>query len=376
MIIPRYLKNKIIGSLKPGKAIILIGSRRVGKTFLLKEIAGQFSGNVMILNAEDHNNSHLLEEISVANYRWLLKNTDLLIIDEAQTMPFIGKAVKLIVDEIQNVKVILSGSSAVDMLNRTGEPLTGRCITMTMYPVSQKELSTIQSIPESMEKLNERLLYGSYPEVLLLKDEEEKKIYLNNIVQHYLLKDILMVDGIRNSSKMYDLLRLLAFQIGNEVSYNELANKLGINKITVEKYLDLLTKVFVIYKVGAYSKNLRKEVVKNHKWYFYDTGIRNSLLNNFADISARADTGALWENYWIMERIKFHAEENKLYNYFFWRTYDQQEIDFIEEKDGVLNAFEIKWQQGKSKISRIFAETYPDHNYLLINRDNYLQFIQ
>ncbi len=361
--------------LKSGKVLLLLGSRRVGKTFLLKEIAESFTGKVLMLNAEDAGHRRLLEDNTISNYRRLLQNVSLLIIDEAQTIPGIGKILKLMADEVAGIRILVTGSSAFDMLNRTGEPLTGRSRMVKMYPVSQKELSSFQTLPETAALLNERLLFGSYPEIFQMANDEERILYLNDIVQHYLLKDILILDGIRNSSKMYDLLRTLAWQTGMEVSYHELANRLGLNKITVEKYMDLLTKVFVIFKVQSFSRNLRKEIVKGHKWYFCDTGIRNALINNFAPIASRSDIGLLWENYWVMERIKYNAAENKLFNYYFWRTYDQQEIDFIEEKDGKLQAYEIKWKDSKAKVPKVFAESYPDHSFHLITRNNYLDYI-
>lgn len=375
MIIPRYLKKQMSSELKPGKVFLLLGSRRVGKTFLLSEISEGIHGKVLMLNAEDAEHRRILEDITMSNYRRLLKGVFLLIIDEAQTLPGIGKMLKLMVDEVKDVRIIVTGSSSFDMLNRIGEPLTGRSRTFIMYPIAQLELSEIQGLTETYDHLSDRILYGSYPEVLQIQEEEERKIYLNDMVQHYLLKDILILDGIRNSSKMFDLLRMLAWQIGEEVSYHELANKLGLNKITIEKYLDLLTKVFVLFKVQAFSRNLRKEIVKGHKWYFYDTGIRNALINNFAPLAQRSDLGGLWENYWILERIKYNAAQKKLYNYYFWRTYDQQEIDFIEEKDGKLTAFEIKWQKENTHIPKVFAEAYPNHSFQGITRNNYLDFI-
>jgi len=260
-------------------------------------------------------------------------------------------------------------------VNKLGEPLTGRSRHLMLYPIAQNELKAIETLPEALQNLNERIIYGCYPEVIQLESLAEKKTYLREIIQNYLLKDILMLDGVRNASKMYDLLQLVAFQTGKEVSYNELSNRLGINKITVEKYLDLLTKVFVLIKVKAFSRNLRKEITKNHKWYFIDNGIRNAIINNFSEVQIRPDIAELWENYCIVERMKFNAAKNIPYNYYFWRTYDQQEIDFIEEKDGKLDAYEIKWQDKNVKIPKVFAEIYPQHSFNIINRQNYLNWI-
>lgn len=375
MYIQRELKNTILSVLKPNKVVLLLGARRVGKTFLLKDIEKTFEGKVLFMNAEDTNKQQLLSEKSAAHYKRLLQGIDLLIIDEAQTMPDIGNILKLIVDEISGIKVIATGSSSFDMVNKLGEPLTGRSRQIMLFPIAQNELKLIETLPETLQNLPERIIFGSYPEVIQITDLAEKKVYLQEIIQNYLLKDILMLDGIRNASKMYDLLQLVAFQTGKEVSYNELSNKLGINKITVEKYLDLLTKVFVLIKVKAFSRNLRKEVTKNHKWYFFDNGIRNAIINNFSEIQLRPDIGELWENYWIVERMKYNAAKNTLYNYYFWRTYDQQEIDFIEEKDGQLNTYEIKWQDKKVKIPKVFAEMYPQHSFNIVSRENYLNWI-
>ncbi len=375
MMIQREIKNNILSEIKPNKAVLLLGARRVGKTFLLKDIVNTFDGRVLFMNAEDTTNQRLLAEKSIAHYKRLLQSIDLLIIDEAQIMPDIGNILKLIVDEIPGIKVIATGSSAFDMVNKMGEPLTGRSRQIMLYPISQNELSATETLPETSQNLNERIIFGSYPEVLQMADLTEKKTYLLEIIQNYLLKDILMLDGVRNASKMFDLLQLIAYQIGQEVSYTELSNKLGINKITVEKYLDLLTKVFVLIKIKPFSRNLRKEITKNHKWYFVDNGIRNAIINNFSEIQLRSDIGELWENYWIVERMKFNATKNTRYNYYFWRTYDQQEIDFIEEKDGQLDTYEIKWQDKKVKMPKVFAEIYPHHSFNIVSRQNYLKWI-
>ena len=375
MFIPRDIKNHILSELKPNKAVLLLGARRVGKTFLLKDIASTFDGKILFMNAEDLTNQQLLSERSVANYKRLLQGIDLLIIDEAQILPDIGKILKLMVDEIPGIKILATGSSAFDMVNKLGEPLTGRSRQIILFPIAQNELKSVETLPETLQNLNDRLVYGSYPEVIQSSDVTERKAYLLEIIRNYLLKDILVLDGVRNASKMFDLLQLVAFQTGKEVSYNELANRLGINKITVEKYLDLLTKVFVLVKVRAFNRNLRKEITSNHKWYFIDNGIRNAIINNFSELSVRQDVGELWENYWIIERMKFNAAKNIPYNYYFWRTYDQQEIDFIEEKDGQLDTYEIKWQPQKIRIPKIFAEQYPQHSFSVVSKQNYLNWI-
>jgi len=301
----RLLQARITARIEPNKAILIFGARRVGKTILMRQLVKDFSGNALFLNGEDYNTFALLEECSVSNYRHLFEGIDLLAIDEAQNIPEIGFKIKLIIDEIEGVRVIASGSSSFDLLNKTGEPLVGRSTQFHLAPFSQREIAQTENVLETRQNLGTRLLYGSYPEVVTMDNFERKGEYLREIVGAYLLKDILSIDGLKNSGKMKDLLRLIAFQSGKEVSYDELGRQLGMSKNTVEKYLDLLSKGFLLfYRLGAFSRNLRKEVVKSGKWYFYDNGIRNAIIGNFNPLSVRQDVGALWENYLISERIK------------------------------------------------------------------------
>jgi predicted AAA+ superfamily ATPase len=375
MSINRTLYARIIKQLKPNKALLLFGARRVGKTFLITQIAEKYGKDVLLLNGEDNDALALLADKSIAGYRRLLNKVKLLIIDEAQNIPDIGQKLKLMTDEVKGVSIIASGSSAFDLLNKVGEPLVGRSQTFRLYPFSQAELSTEENVLETKQNLESRLIYGAYPDVILTDEEEQKREYLRNIINAYLLKDILAIDGIRNSAKMYDLLRLIAFQTGNEVSFDELGTQLGMSKNTVERYLDLLAKVFVLYRLQAYSQNLRKEVSRKSKWYFYDTGIRNAVINNFSPLSLRNDTGTLWENYLIMERFKQINNTGKYGELFFWRTYDGQEIDLIESSDGHLEAFEFKWGNKQPGAPAAFVKTYPTTPYKVINRTNYLEFL-
>jgi predicted AAA+ superfamily ATPase len=282
---------------------------------------------------------------------------------------------KLIVDEIKDIRVIASGSSSFDLLNKAGEPLVGRSTQFHLTPFSQKEIAPIETPLETHQHLESRLIYGSYPEIVTLGSFERKIDYLRDIVGAYLLKDILAIDGLKNSGKMKELLRLIAFQLGHEVSYDELGKQLGMSKNTVEKYLDLLSKVFVVYRLGAYARNLRKEVTKAGKWYFYDNGIRNAIIGNFNPLAIRQDVGALWENYLIGERIKANYNDNSGKEFYFWRTYDHQEIDLIEENSDSLTALEFKWGNKKPSIPAIFRETYPNAIFDVISRDNYLNYI-
>ncbi len=373
--IKRSLEERITKKLEPGKAMLIFGARRVGKTVLLKEIVKNFQGNTMLLNGEDYDTLSLLENRSVANYKHLLDGVDLLAIDEAQAIDQIGNILKLIVDELPNVRVIASGSSSFDLLNRAGEPLVGRSTQFTLTPFSQSEIAQNENLLQTRQNLESRLIYGSYPEVTLMDDYSERKDYLREIVNSYLLKDILAVDGIKNSQKMRDLLRLIAYQMGSIVSYDELGKQLGMSRNTVERYLDLLSKVFVVYRVGSYARNLRKEVSKAGKWYFYDNGIRNAIIGAFSPLALREDKGKLWENYIIGERRKANFNEGLNKEFYFWRTYDNQEVDLIEEQDGLIQAFELKAGKKSPSAPKGFANAYVDVPYMSINKENYLEFI-
>ena len=375
--IHRALQKQIEMRMKPQKVMLVFGPRRVGKTFLLRQIVQSFSGKSLVLNGEDADSAALLEPVSIANYRHVLQNVELLAIDEAQHIPDIGRKLKLIVDEIPNIRVIASGSSSFDLKNQAGEPLVGRSTQFTLLPFSQQEIATIESPIEIKRNFEIRQLYGSYPDVVALESFEEKKEYLMDIVESYLLKDILAVDGIKNSAKIHDLLRLVAYQMGDELSYEEVGKQLGISKNTVERYLDLLQKVFVLYRLGGYSKNLRKEVTKSSKWYFTDNGVRNAVIRNFEPLSRRTDIdrGALWENYIITERLKRNYNNRLLLDFYFWRTYDKQEIDLLEVGSGVMNAFEMKAGKKTPTAPKAFAEAYPEACFSAVNANNYMSFI-
>lgn len=373
--VKRLLQERIASRIEPNKAILIFGARRVGKTVLMRQLINDFKGKTMLLNGEDYDTLALLEERSIANYRHILEGVSLLAIDEAQNVPEIGSKLKLIVDEIEGIHVIASGSSSFDLLNKAGEPLVGRSTQFFLTPFSQREIAPLETALETRQNLESRLIYGSYPEVVTLDSFDRKTDYLRDIVGAYLLKDILAIDGLKNSGKMKDLLRLVAFQLGNEVSYDELGKQLGMSKNTVEKYLDLLSKVFVVYRLGAYASNLRKEVTKAGKWYFYDNGIRNAIIGNFNPLSIRQDVGALWENYLISERIKANHNEALNKEFYFWRTYDRQEIDLVEESSGSLTALEFKWGSKDVNVPDIFKKAYPTATFDVVSRDNYLDFI-
>lgn len=375
-IISRSIEDKLIKSLVPNKVIVLLGPRRIGKTVLLNRLLSNVSDPYLFLNGEDATTHELLSRRTVQNYKNVLGGKNLLVIDEAQNIENIGLILKLMVDSINGLRIIVTGSSAFDIANVTGEPLTGRKKTFHLYAISEKEYRNIEDPTQYKDNLEKRLIYGNYPELTYLESKEEKVEYLNEILNSYLLKDILTLDKIRNSSKIFNLLRLIAFQVGNEVSYQELGNQLGLSKNTVERYLDLLTKVFVLHKLSGFSKNLRKEVTKSSKWYFYDNGLRNILIANMNPISLRNDIGQLWENYLISERLKQQTYDSKIVNRYFWRTYSGQEIDLIEERDGRLDGYEIKWSNNrKVKPPPKWTTTYDNATFQAINRTNFYDWI-
>ena len=374
--IARTLQAKIEERLAPGKAVLIYGARRVGKTILLKEIFNKIEGKKMLLIGEDMDVQNMLQNRSVHHYRQLFEGMNLLAIDEAQSIPEIGSVIKLIIDEIPHIQVIATGSSSFDLLNKIGEPLVGRASQFLLTPFSIREIAQKQNGMELRQNLENRIVYGSYPEVVGMTSNTMKEEYLRDIVNAYLLKDILAIDGLRNTAKMNRLLQLVAFQIGSEVSYEELGKQLGMHRETVEKYLDLLSKVFVVYKLGAFSRNMRKEVSKAGKWYFYDNGIRNAIIGNFKDANSRMDMGKLWENFFISEKLKDNQNHLLHCQFHFWRTYDQQEIDLIEEKNEVINAYEMKWGKKLPKAPAGFMKTYTGADFNVVNPDNYLEFLK
>lgn len=373
--VQRILHSRILNRIRPNKVVLLFGARRVGKTVLIKEILKEISGSHILLNGEDFNTQQMLEMQTAVHYRQLFAKTDVLVIDEAQSIKDIGKKLKLIVDEVEGISVIASGSSSFDLLNKTGEPLVGRSSQFFLFPFSQDELSNYEHGVETLNNLETRMIFGSYPEVVGMQSNDERKEYLIEIANAYLLKDILSIDGIKNASKMKDLLRLVAFQMGNEVSYEEIGKQLGMSKNTVERYLDLLSKVFIIYRLGAFSTNQRNEVIKAGKWYFYDNGIRNALISNFQPLHMRSDVGSLWESYLIGEKMKLNYHHGLQKEYYFWRNYHGSEIDLIEISPDKIKAYELKWGNKNVKIPPTFNAFYPETDFGLVNRSNYLHFI-
>ena len=373
--IDREIMPAVLKKLQPNKVVVISGARRTGKTILLKEIIKAIGQPYLILNGEDFNTSLLLSTKSVENYRQLVGSREYLFIDEAQKVTDIGNILKLMVDELPGLKIAVTGSSAFDLGNLTGEPLTGRKHTFSLFPLSEREFGQAESIIDQPDSLKQRLVFGCYPELVNLPDISDKKDYLVDLVNSYLLKDILAYEGIRHSGKIFNLLRLLAWQTGNEVSYNELGKSLSLSKNTVEKYLDLLSKVFVIHKLEGFSRNLRKEVTKSPKWYFYDNGIRNALIASFQPVEMRNDTGQLWENYMICERIKYQHSHRERTNNFFWRTYDRQEVDWVEERNGKIHGYELKWSETRTKAPVAWRNAYPEAGFTIINKENYTKWL-
>jgi len=376
MDIPRLLQETIEGDLGRQKVIMLYGTRRTGKTTLIENIAAKHGNDVLLLQGEDMQVASLLQQRTVANYSQLTNGRKLVIIDEAQAIPEIGKILKLMIDTVKGITIIATGSSSFDLVHSTGEPLVGRNIVYHLYPIAQVELSATEDKLTTVRNLEQRLIYGSYPELWQLKNQQEQENYLKQMVNSYLLKDILTLENVKGADVLFKLLQLLAWQVGGQVSTTELGNTLQLNKITVERYLDLLSKVFIIFPLNGYSNNLRKEVSKSKKWYFYDNGIRNALINNFSPLQNRNDIGQLWEQYILSERMKYNSYRGYQPQYFFWRTYDGQEIDLLElDAKRHLQAMECNWQAQKVKIPTAFAKAYPEADFTAIHQDNYLDWI-
>lgn len=377
MKIPRILTNGIRSKLSKGKILILYGPRRVGKTTLIKDFLLNQRAKYLLLSGDELS---VRDSISSQNKQTLsevLADNTILAIDEAQRIENIGVNLKILVDNFPDRIFLASGSASFDLANKINEPLTGRKNTSFLYPICFEELKSYFGLYQAKKQLERWLIFGTYPEVVTTEDVQERKNYLDELVGSYLYKDILEMEGIKHPGKLVDLLRLLAFQIGQEVSLSELAGNLSINRETVERYLDLLEKSFVIFKVPGFSRNLRKEVAKNDRYYFYDNGVRNSLIQNFNPLHLRDDLGKLWENFLYIERIKASHYSNRHANVYFWRTYDQKEIDMVEERDGKLFGYEFKWQgEIKNVTKRAFLANYANSSVQTINRENFEKFLE
>lgn len=377
MYIKQKLLDKINKFIKPGRVIVIYGPRRVGKTTLVQQFVKKLNESEYKFVSGDNLDVHpFLASQSLEKLHSFIGSKKILIIDEAQKIPYIGENLKLICDHSQDVKVIATGSSSFGLNQQIGEPLTGRKFTFLLFPLAQMELAGQEDVVQTKTRLEERLIYGSYPEIIITADYENKIKLLKELVSAYLCKDILELEGVRYNNKVIKLLQLLALQIGKEVSLSELANNLEISRNTVVRYLDLLEKSFVIINVKGFSRNLRKEIYKNSRYYFYDNGVRNALLNNFNPLDIRDDKGMLWENYVIIERLKKQTYKDIYANNYFWRTYSKQEIDWVEERGGKLFGYEISWQEKKKKLPPSeWLRAYPNAEYQIITPESYLEFI-
>jgi predicted AAA+ superfamily ATPase len=373
-IIARTIEDSIRKEIRGGrKAVVLLGARQVGKTTLLRSLFGE-GGDALWLNGDASNDRALLTAQSVEQLRAIIGKHSALVIDEAQRVPDIGIVLKLIIDNIPQVKVVATGSSSLDLANRTSEPLTGRKRQFTLFPLSFAEMAGHSGLLAEKNLLQHRLVYGSYPDVASAPGEERR--LLQELSDSYLYKDVLAFDKIKKSEQLTRLLRALAFQIGSQASYTELGRMCGLDNKTVEKYVTILEQAFVIFRLGSYARNLRNELKTSRKIYFADNGIRNALIADFRPIELRDDVGKLWENYLVSERIKRNKYAESYATSWFWRTQAQQEIDYIEEQDGRLSAFEFKWNpRAKAKQPKAFQAAYPGNSFAVVDRDNFTAFL-
>jgi len=376
MFIPRSITTTIVKKLNSSKkGIVIYGARQVGKTTLVNEITQKLNLKTLTVNGDQSRFLDILSSRDLNKIKSLVEGYKLLFIDEAQRIPEIGLALKIILDNLPFVKVIVTGSSSLDLASKVSEPLTGRIWTYHLYPISFLELSKSQNRAELDVSLEERLVYGSYPEIFSIGGDFPKREYLQNLSDAYLYKDLIEFGDLKNSSKIRDLLKLLAFQIGSQVSLSEISSALGISRDTIARYIDLLEKSFVVFRLKGLSRNLRKEIVKMDKIYFFDLGIRNILIDNLKPLKDRNDSGQLWENFLITERMKFLASKQDYASIYFWRTYTGAELDYVEEKEGKLTGFEFKFGVKIKKVPKGWTKGYPESGYQCINRENYLDFI-
>ena len=372
-MISRELGGRLKSLMGKGKAIVLIGARQTGKTTLLHELV-KSGKNVQWLDADDISIRNMIGELTIARLQTLFGQNDIIVVDEAQRVENIGIQMKLITDHLPQVQLFISGSSAFELANKVNEPLTGRKWEYQLYPLSFNELQKHFGMWNEMRNLPIRLVYGSYPDVV--NNIGNEKLVLSQLTNSYLYKDILEWERIKHPDKLVKLLQALAYQVGSEVSYSELAVTVGIDKATVDKYINLLEQIQIVFRLGSFSRNLRNELKMSKKIYFYDNGIRNALIGNFNDINLRDDQGKLWENYMISELKKKNSYTDNYCQSYFWRTTQQQEIDYIEEKDGKITAFEFKWNpKKKTKVSRTFIAAYPNSEIVTISPDNYYEYL-
>jgi len=374
-MIQRIIKDQIQDDLFKGKAIIVTGPRQVGKTTLLETLRGENNLKGLWLNCDEPDIRLLLENTTSTQLKSLIGDNRLVFIDEAQRVKNIGLTLKLLVDNLKNVQVIATGSSALELANEINEPLTGRKWEYNLFPLSTGEMVAHTSKTEETRLLEQRLIYGLYPDIVI--NSATSQTSLVALANDYLYKDILSLETIRKPALLEKILISLAFQTGSEVSFSELAQNVGADPKTVEHYVQLLEKCFIVFQVGALSRNLRNEIKKSRKVYFYDNGIRNAVIKNFSPVALRQDIGALWENFLMSERKKFNTYSRHFVNTYFWRTHSQQEIDLIEESSGILHAKEFKWNnKRKTKFPDAFSKAYPGSVFEVVTRANYMDFLR
>jgi len=376
MMIPRIYQN-LEEYLEPGKVLVLYGPRQVGKTTLLEHFLSRVSLKYRLDTGDDMRIKDLFLSRSLDKLLDYAGGYELVAIDEAQKVLYIGEGLKMLVDKRPSLKIIVTGSSSFSLSGQIGEPLTGRKNTLVLFPISLLELRGIYNNYELEKKLEDFLVFGLYPEVLTVEDKKKRIRRIEEIAHSYLFKDILEMERIKNPRILTDLLRLLAFQIGKEVSFHELASSLSVDSKTIAKYIDLLEKTFIIFNVRGFSRNLRKEITKKSKYYFYDNGIRNALIANFNPLELRNDAGILWENFVFIERMKKRNYKFMVSNVYFWRTWQKEEVDMVEERGGKLFGYEFKWSTKKKTLKppRNWKESYPEASFEVITPDNYIDFI-
>lgn len=374
--IPRKISDLIAERLhNSDKIVIIYGPRQVGKTTLVNRILESYEGKVLRIDADQQSFSDILSSQDLGKMRMLVEGYDLMFIDEAQRIPNVGINLKILHDNLPELKIIATGSSSFELANKITEPLTGRTWTYNLYPIAFSEWSDLTNPIQLDQRLDEFLQFGMYPEIFSFPNSNEKREYLMNVSRAYLYKDILDLGGIRHADKIKDLLRLLAYQMGSLVSFNEISKSLKMSVETVQNYVDLLEKTFVIFRLRGFSRNLRKEIIKNHKIYFVDLGIRNAIIENFLPPDQRPDKGAMWENFLIQERMKTMIYQRQYANRYFWRTYTGAELDYVEESDGKLHGYEFKWGKKGAKAPKTWLATYSEADFQFVNRENYLEFL-
>jgi len=365
-MIKRHLEAQIISHLEKRKAILLFGARQVGKTTLVKSVCKIAGYKSLFLNGDESEVHELLNELSSVKLKLLFGDNKIIVIDEAQNIQNIGTLLKIIVDMIPEVQVIATGSSAFELANKANEPLTGRKYEFMLYPLSFSEMLNTHGFLKEYSMIEHRMLYGYYPEIVTKEGQEEK--HLKILSGSYLYKDLLMLEQIKMPKLIEKILKALALQIGNEVNYNELAQLTGANNTTIEKYIDLMEQAYIIFKLPALSRNVRNEIKKGKKIYFYDNGIRNAVIGNFLPLHSRSDVGALWENFLVSERMKYLRYNEMTAHSYFWRTTQQQEIDYIEEQNGKIYAYEFKWNDLKThRIAKTFSDAYHPESFEVIS---------